>query len=312
MQWFRLYVEARNDAKLRSLTDAQFRVWFNLLCYASEQHERGVIEAEDVRLLSLEVSGGDMELLDETCNALQALRIVSCVSPSVSSRFIAFLNFEKRQGQGVSRNAKASTERVRKYRERQKMRQHETHVTHETQVKRDETHETPIRLEERRLEEKRTDPLPPTGGGVCVSINGGEPIPIEDAPKPAAPQVDEAELTRVGQRAEKLFPMLDFGIKIRGIAGDGPSEYPLAWIDAALTELHAGSVHTWRYLLGILRRMTDAGGPKSQARANSTIPTPAEPVETPEQKAARFAKLAEGMKAHMAQLAQEGRRAPRQ
>lgn len=307
MQWFRLYVEARNDAKLRSLTDAQFRVWFNLLCYASEQCERGVIEAEDIHLLSLEVSGGDLELLNETCNRLQALRIVSCVSPSVSSRFITFLNFEKRQGQGVSRNAKASTERVRKYRERQKIRQHVTHETHETRVKRDETHETPIRLEERRLEEKRTDPLPPNGGGVCVSVNGGEPIPIESLPLQAIPEVDSAELARVGERAERLFPMMDFGVKIRGIAGD----FSLATIDAALSELHASNVKTWKYLIGIAKRIESQGGPQKANGSPNSSPS-AEPIETPEQKAARQAKLTEGMKAHMAKLAQEGRRAPRQ
>ena len=34
--WFRMYSEARVDAKLRSLSADEFRVWFNLLCLASE------------------------------------------------------------------------------------------------------------------------------------------------------------------------------------------------------------------------------------------------------------------------------------
>jgi|GEM_PF-2708804 hypothetical protein len=31
MKWFKLHTEARNDAKLRSMSDSQHRVWFNLL-----------------------------------------------------------------------------------------------------------------------------------------------------------------------------------------------------------------------------------------------------------------------------------------
>src|SRR5882724_6502791 len=122
MHWFRLYHEARNDAKLRSLTDAQFRVWFNLLCYASEQPRRGTIESEDDQLLALQVSGGDVGLMSETIGKLQSLRIIVITLPGetrdethvkrsetvsrASCRFIVFHAFEKRQGSSVSRNAK--------------------------------------------------------------------------------------------------------------------------------------------------------------------------------------------------------------
>ena len=77
MKWFRLYSEARNDAKLRSLTDAQHRVWFNLLCYASEMEERGCISAIDRELLAVECAGADTDLLNETIEKLTRLRIIT-------------------------------------------------------------------------------------------------------------------------------------------------------------------------------------------------------------------------------------------
>ena len=43
MKWFKLHTEARNDAKLRSLSDSEHRMWFNLLCFAAEQEKRGTI-----------------------------------------------------------------------------------------------------------------------------------------------------------------------------------------------------------------------------------------------------------------------------
>lgn len=174
MQWLRLYHEARNDAKLRSLTDAQFRVWFNLLCYASEQSKRGTIEEVDVNVLALEVAGGDIELLDETVKRLETFHCVSSVSSTVSSRSIAFLNFEKRQGRSVSCNTKSSTDRVRKHREAKRLRRRETVTPSGTRVKRvscvspqsetqnetDETHrafhETPLRLDKSREENNYT------------------------------------------------------------------------------------------------------------------------------------------------------------
>jgi hypothetical protein len=76
MKWFRLYHEARTDAKLDSLPDDEFRVWFRLLCFANEQEERGVIQGFSDRLLAVEVARGNVELLTRTLDALTELRIV--------------------------------------------------------------------------------------------------------------------------------------------------------------------------------------------------------------------------------------------
>ena len=92
MKWFRLHSEARNDAKLRTLTPEQKWVWFSLLCYASEQEERGCIHAIDRDLLAVECAEGDTELLNQTIAKLTKLRIVTAEQENV-----CFVNFMKRQ-----------------------------------------------------------------------------------------------------------------------------------------------------------------------------------------------------------------------
>lgn len=240
MQWFKLYVEARNDAKLRSLTDAQFRVWFNLLCYASEQSDRGVIEVEDDRLLAIEVSKGDIALLDETCNELQALRIVTCVTRPLQGRYIEFLNFEKRQGANVTRNARSSAERVRKHRERKKLGNDETNVT---RCNADVTPVTPVtRLEENREEEnRREEKTPPTP--LKGEVDEGEVSPAEE-PSLRSQRKTKVSLEQIqaltdwareviGERGESEF----YFQKIRGWA----CSYPLEWIETAILCTAAGA-----------------------------------------------------------------------
>ena len=76
MRWLRLYHKARTDAKLEALPDDEFRVWRRLLCFASEQPNRGVIAGYSARLLAVEVARGDVALLDRTLASLQELDIV--------------------------------------------------------------------------------------------------------------------------------------------------------------------------------------------------------------------------------------------
>lgn len=159
--------------------------------------------------------------------------------------------------------------------------------------------------EELEIREKRTK-THRENSGVCVSINGAEPIPIEDVPLQADPALDPTELARVQDKAEFLFPGLYFGSKVRGLAGT----YSLATIEAALGETHASDVWTWKYLLGIAKRIDAQGGPRMTS-GGPPAPKAAEPVETPEQKDARLASATERMKAYRAQLAQEGRSASR-
>ncbi len=112
MKWFRLYTEARNDAKLRSLSDAQFRVWFNLLCFASEQKEnRGIIAGYNEELLAVEVAECDVELLRETLGNLEQLRIIE-----KDGDIITFVNFSKRQYDKPSDRPEEVRKRVQRHR----------------------------------------------------------------------------------------------------------------------------------------------------------------------------------------------------
>jgi len=126
MNWFRVYHEARNDAKLRTLSDSQFRVWFNLLCLASEQDERGILDEFPVDLLSIEVAGGDDELLDASLRILAKLRIIRMSRPEsvtgVTGVTIEFIHFDSRQYDKPSDKPEATAERKRHQRERDRAR----------------------------------------------------------------------------------------------------------------------------------------------------------------------------------------------
>ena len=112
--WFRVYTEARTDAKLRSLTDAQHRVWFDLLCFAAEQaDERGCIRDYDLDLLAVECAGGDVGRLEDTLARLQKLRIVR-----IDDTAICFLHFAERQTDKPSDAPERVKERVTAFRER--------------------------------------------------------------------------------------------------------------------------------------------------------------------------------------------------
>lgn len=108
--WLKLFTEARTDVKLSRLTEGQHLVWFNLLCLAGEQKERGVIEYEDTEVLALEVARGNVDLLTETLPVLAKLRIVK-----LSDGRIEFINWAERQGRKDD-----SKDRVRRYRDRRK------------------------------------------------------------------------------------------------------------------------------------------------------------------------------------------------
>lgn len=79
-QWLKLWHQARNDPKLYALTDRQFRVWFRLLLFASEQQgegrERGAIVGYDEWLLAVEVANGDVDDLRATIERLITYRML--------------------------------------------------------------------------------------------------------------------------------------------------------------------------------------------------------------------------------------------
>lgn len=113
--WFRLYTEARTDNKLKILTDAEHRVWFNLLCFAAEQEDRGIVPIDGF-VLAVEVAAGDEALLCATLDKLERLRIVG---RSDDGR-IEFVNFLTRQYDKPSDTPERVAERVRAHRERRR------------------------------------------------------------------------------------------------------------------------------------------------------------------------------------------------
>lgn len=115
--WFRLYHEARIDAKLRTLPCEQFRVWFNLLCYAAENYSaRGTVPAMDDDLLAVEVSNGDTDLLCATVERLKKLRILEADEDGA----LLFIHFEKRQWDKPSARPERNAARQRDLRARRK------------------------------------------------------------------------------------------------------------------------------------------------------------------------------------------------
>lgn len=110
-----MYSEARNDAKLRTLSAEQFRVWFNLMCFAGEQDNRGRIACDDMDILAVEVADADGELLAATLGRLAKLRIVS-----QDESAIVFLHWDERQYDRPSDRPEEAAARKRAQREREK------------------------------------------------------------------------------------------------------------------------------------------------------------------------------------------------
>lgn len=111
MKWYRMYYEARNDAKLKILTDSQHRVWFNLMCYAAENG--GITPTGDHYLLAVEVANGDLSLFESTLELLSRLHITEETETGIE-----FLNFAKRQFDKPSNTPGRIAERVKKHRKK--------------------------------------------------------------------------------------------------------------------------------------------------------------------------------------------------
>jgi hypothetical protein len=185
MNWFRVYIDARNDAKLRTLTDAEHRVWFHLLCYAAEQPTRGTIEGvtgvtgvTDVTsalLLAIEVSNGDTALLTKTVEKLVNLRILS-----LDDEGLSFINFNKRQYEKPSDMPEKTRERKAAQRERERAQ------APDNNEKESVTGVTPrdvtTRTEQRRAEENKEN-----NGDVPDGTDDAKPFEVIDGgikPKP--------------------------------------------------------------------------------------------------------------------------------
>lgn len=116
LAWFRLYTEARNDRKLESFPDDEFRVWFRLLCYAAENDVRGICPYNgDNTVLAIEVANGDEELLSRAVKRMALMRMVY-----EEEGHLVFAAFAERQYDKPSDSPEASRERKRRQREREK------------------------------------------------------------------------------------------------------------------------------------------------------------------------------------------------
>ena len=126
MKWFRMYYEARNDAKLKVLTDRQFRIWFNLLCYAAEHDPTAatIPVPDDRYLLAVETADGNQNELEDAITALQRLQIIHD-----HGNVIQFINYEKRQHDKPSDSPSRIAERVRKHRKNKRNAKSNADVT---------------------------------------------------------------------------------------------------------------------------------------------------------------------------------------
>lgn len=115
--WLKLWNCARNDAKLRCLSDQHFRIWFNLLCLANEQSEEGVIRLP-ARILAAEVCNDVTESLQIACNELSALGLIEyTLEEAQNILLIVFTKFKKRQERYPSASPDRVRERVTRHRE---------------------------------------------------------------------------------------------------------------------------------------------------------------------------------------------------
>lgn len=183
LPWFRLYSEARNDAKLRTLADDEHRVWFGLLCLAAECDDRGTIPMDGF-VLAVEVANGDEELLDRAVDKLTRLRVLD----RGEDGRLFFLRFRDRQYDKPSDQPERVAERVRKHRIAKATPQERPSDTRNADV-------TPRNALEKSREEKRRG-----GGGSAPT-----PPPAEPEPPKAHPYaLLEAVCDELGQDAAAL------------------------------------------------------------------------------------------------------------
>lgn len=269
MNWFRMFNEARNDTKLLSLTSDQFRVWFRLLCYASEQERRGTIAGRSLKVLALEVAGGDQNLLVATCEALVELDMIEFDVTGAPIAKVVFRSFEKRQF--FNRSDDRDEARKRAAKSRAKKRKEPVTASH-AESRRVTPNHGP-RTEQSRVEVEET-PIPP-----LAIVRPEDPVPESDPepdpelepfhPPPVVVSPD-ALPTRTGQdladwndaiiqlrRARETEPLAG---SMEMYAEDGRVTALEGWrfLHAARVVGQPGAVTDWRYFLTIARNATKA------------------------------------------------------
>jgi hypothetical protein len=244
----------------RSLTDRQHRAWFGLLCYAAEQPDPGKIDRLPAVLVAAEATGGDLDLLVETCNALQALQ-------SVTWRFmgdsdpqkrveITFIRFAERQHKKPSDAPDKVKERVGKCRGNKKLKQSEQVVTPcNAPCNADVTPETSC-ITSYELPVTTYPPTPPGGAGVVDDQEPFVPPPSNGQPPPIPP-----ETARMIAVIDGEFPGYGYGA-LAAKAG----WIPQPGIDAALETKRRGK-DSFAYMTKVYRtNVANIARPATPAR----------------------------------------------
>jgi uncharacterized phage protein (TIGR02220 family) len=112
MDWLRFYTEIVDDAKIRELTDKQYRIFTFLLCFSQENYENGSI-GNSISDISWRIRY-PQKIIKNTIDKLIKLGIIGNGKPN-SNNELWFLNWNKRQYKSDT-----STTRTKRFRERQR------------------------------------------------------------------------------------------------------------------------------------------------------------------------------------------------
>jgi hypothetical protein len=178
MQWFRFYSEALDDPKVQRLPGDLFKAWVNLLCLANEQEERGTLPPLDDIAFRLRLDHLKAE------DALTGLRRAGLLEHNTDTDEYRVHAWDKRQYA-----SDLSTDRVRKFREKQRETAHETERNKsETFQKRSRNAiDTDTEAETDQIQRQKQSISPPAGaiGGAGAPRHTPKaPTPLRPAPKP--------------------------------------------------------------------------------------------------------------------------------
>lgn len=279
LPWLMLWKDARTDLKLRQLSDAEFRCWFNLLCFAGDEDQPGLISEAEEDLLAIEVSGGDIKILRSTLASLQRLKIVDvtpCNTPEsvtgVTRVTVQFCSWEKRQQRKPGNTPERVRARVAKHRAAKASGNGQKSVTPVTPCN---------TREERRIEDKEYPPAPQKNAG-CNGSASTQKTPQKAEPD-FAPMIPMGlgvppDIERVAKLAEELFPLMEFGRRAETDArSHGAAIVERALREASKTVEASGQRVGWKYIQGIITRIErDVRDPPSRSRRLSAAPPPPE------------------------------------
>ncbi len=275
MKWFRFYSEAIHEPKVLLLTLSERWIWVVALSLANDGKPRGVLPSLRMFAAAMRVSERKaQEYLDKLID-------VGLIDVAKDGTLTPH-NWQARQ-----QKSDDVTSRTRTFRERSgNVSLGTIGNVPGTPRAGSRPHEYP----DSETESEEDPPNPPHGGGNengardlaqdSEDADPGEPFlppPTSEPPSMPAPEPDPAEVRRVADAVDGLFPQGHFGAKV----GQFATMYPPAWILKAC-QAAAGSDKEvgWSYIHAILRRWQGQGGPDKTAptsRGKFTTPALAQP-----------------------------------